>query len=169
MCLSIYLGCNSPLEQADVVENGLGAEPASWTPPPLAGSSHAYYLGRKGKGAALECSCLLAEQIDWCDTPPTVRSDPLYPEAGLCPFETLQRYVEQVLARDGFAILACDDSGGTRQDCSKDDYHELPIRPGVATSCFRAWPVKFPGALFSSLLDDGCVSLSWRAVRAAEG
>lgn len=124
MCLSVYLGTNTPLEtSSEVAPGGLGIEPASWTPPPLKRNHQfTYYLGRKGEGAKLECSCVLAEHVSWTETGPIVSVDDLYPEDGPCPFETLKAYCASATESGGFATIVCDDSGGQEQDCSEDDY-----------------------------------------------
>ena len=124
MCLSVYLGTNTPLDIPDEVAMGsLGLEVASWTPPPLRRNHQfAYYLGRKGEGAKLECSCLLAEHVDWAEAGPIVSVDDLYPDAGPCPFETLKAYCATATADGQFATIVCDDSGGVEQNCSEEDY-----------------------------------------------
>ena len=124
MCLSVYLGTITPLEiPSDVALGSLGIELAIWTPPPLRRNhKFTYYLGRKGVGTALECSCLLAEYVNWDEAGPTISVDELYPEDGPCPFESLRAYCALATVGGGFATIVCDDSGGAAQDCSEEDY-----------------------------------------------
>jgi hypothetical protein len=136
MCLAVYVGTSLPLQVPATLKFGeLGVEPAKWTPSPLRRASHVYYVGRKGEGAELECSCLLHEYVWWTDEGQKVVSDDLYPEAGPCPFEILRTYCEQVLDLGGSVTIACDDSGGVEQSGEEDDYASTfiltdPIRRG---------------------------------------
>lgn len=130
MCLSVFIGCRHKLEEkSDNTENCLGIELAEWTPPPLEKFDFVYYLGKKGTGGKLECSCLLMEHLDWTDSGPIVCSDGLYPQEGPCPFTELRRYVEQALSKDSHVMLLCDDSGDAEQSSTASDYDNLLIRP----------------------------------------
>jgi hypothetical protein len=100
----------------------LGVEPAKWTPAPLKRASHVYYVGRKGEGAELECSCMLYEHVWWDGDTPKVVSDDLYPDNATCPFDALRAYCEQILDRGGWVMIACDDSGGVGQGGEEADY-----------------------------------------------
>lgn len=124
MCLSVYLGTNTPIEiPSDVAPGGLGIELATWTPPPLRRNHQfTYYLGRKGQGVKLECSCLLIEHVDWTESGPIVRVDDLYPSNGPCPFETLKEYAASATAGGRFTTIVCDDSGGQEMICTEEDY-----------------------------------------------
>jgi hypothetical protein len=124
MCLSVYLGTNTPLDTSvEAVKGGLGIEQAKWTPPPLKRNhKYVYYLGRKGHLPELECSCLLAEYVNWAEPGPTIRSDDLYPDDAPCPFQTLRRFCELATTGGQFATIVCDDSGGQEIDCSEEDY-----------------------------------------------
>lgn len=95
MCLSVYLGTSRPITIPDAAPGQLGAEKASWTPPPLLRNhEYVYYLGAKSKDAEpLACSCLLAEHVDWTDAGAIVRPDPTYPVSA-CPFDTLRALCE---------------------------------------------------------------------------
>jgi hypothetical protein len=123
MCLSVYLGTTRPIAAFRALPDGLGIERAGWTPPPLR-SNHpfVYYLGRQGRGAELECSCLLAEQVEWTDEGPSIQSDPLAADAPLCPFDALRAICDEATRDGGFATLVCDDSGGVAQDAQIEDY-----------------------------------------------
>lgn len=124
MCLSVYLGTNIRLDiPSEIAPGSLGVEVASWTPPPLRRNHQfTYYFGRKGEGTKLECSCMLAEHVVWTASGPVVSVDELYPDAGPCPFETLQAYCAAATANGRFATIVCDDSGGVEQNCADDDY-----------------------------------------------
>ena len=52
MCLSVYLGTNTPLDiPGDIAPGSLGIELSAFTPPPLRRNHQfTYYLGRKGNG-----------------------------------------------------------------------------------------------------------------------
>ena len=128
MCLSVYLGTSRPLLLHSPRPGGLGVEPAAWSPPPLEGRQFIYYVGRSGEGAGpLECSCLLAEYVEWTDNGPIVEQDSLYsPRA--CAFAALRELCEEATREAGLATIVCDDSGGLEQVCSKDDYCEGLVR-----------------------------------------
>ena len=124
MCLSVYLGTTRPITIPDAARGHLGAEKAAWTPPPLGrGHPFVYYVGAKGSGAELECSCLLMEHVDWTETGPVVHDNSLYPEGKPCPFEVLRALCDEASREGGWATIVCDDSGGLALDCSEDDYH----------------------------------------------
>jgi hypothetical protein len=127
MCLSVYLGSHKPLATPTILEGGLGIEKAKWTPPALSKFPFSYYLGRKGKGDVLECSCLLAQHVDWGERGPTVCFDDLYSNEPSCPFESLRTYVETAQQSGKPVILVCDDSGGVEQACSDEDYDHVII------------------------------------------
>lgn len=130
MCLSVYLGTSRPLSVPSVEPGGLGVEVAAWTPPPLHRRQFVYYLGRKANAdEPLECSCLLAERVDWAEAGPVVEQDATYsPDA--CAFEALRRLCEQATQEDGIATIVCDDSGGLEQACSEEDYCARLVRLG---------------------------------------
>lgn len=128
MCLSVYLGTSRPLSVPSAQPGQLGVENAGWTPPPLQRREFIYYLGRKGDGAEpLECSCLLAEHVDWTASGPVVEQDETC-SAEHCPFEALRQLCDQATRDGGIATIVCDDSGGLEQTCSEDDYGESLIR-----------------------------------------
>ncbi len=125
MCLSIYVGTTHPLSALPMESEGeLGVEPASWKPAPLQRMEHVYYVGQKGSGHELGCSCLLNEYLDWAIQPPAIVSDDLYPEGGPCPFDVLRAYCEQVLEQGGKVVIASDDSGGVEQKSQESDYDD---------------------------------------------
>ena len=132
MCLSVYLGSAVPIEELESVgSGGLGIELAKWTPPPLSKHEFVYYVGRKGKGADLECTCLLAEYVVWLEDELFIATDDTYPDEGPCPFETLRNFVEQGLRQSGHMSIICDDSGGVSQDCTPKDYDNLHLKPAM--------------------------------------
>jgi hypothetical protein len=134
MCIAVYLGSHKPLKIPDVFPNGsLGIEPASWTPAPLANYSNIYYIGGKGEKQKLECSCMLVEHIVWYADGVKYENDELYPETGECPFETLRRYVNQVMDPLKPPSLVCDDSGGVFQTSHSDEYEDLFTTPSRIT------------------------------------
>lgn len=135
MCLSVYLGTSRPVEVPTTVKVGhLGIELARWTPPPFSQfHKHIYYLGRKGLASELECSCLLAEYIEWTAKRPIIHSDDLYPEDSPCPFETLKDLCADATRGGGFATIVCDDSGGLQQNCNEDDYSNTVIPLNLIT------------------------------------
>lgn len=122
MCLSVYLGTSRPLSISSPEPGQLGVEDAQWTPPPLQRREFVYYLGRQAdEGKPLECSCLLAEHVDWSETGPIVEQDATYrPET--CAFDALRQLCDQATRDGGHATIVCDDSGGLEQACSEDDY-----------------------------------------------
>ena len=129
VCLSVYLGTSRPLQLPTAPSAGeLAIELARWTPAPLTNHRFVYYLGRRGSGAELECSCLFAEHILWTDTGPKIESDELYPESGPCPFELLRRLCAESGRDDGWTTIVCDDGGGVEQPSRVDDYEDVPIR-----------------------------------------
>jgi hypothetical protein len=128
MCLSVYLGTSRPLSFQSPEPGQLGVEAAAWTPPPLQARQFIYYLGRKGgEPVPLECSCLLAEHVDWTENGPLVAQDDTY-SPGACAFAALRQLCDQATRDAGIATIVCDDSGGLEQVCSKDDYCEGLIR-----------------------------------------
>lgn len=127
MCLSVYLGCHDELPVGDVPEGSLGIEAAQWKPPPLANLPFVYYLGRKGNGDELECSCLLAQHVEWTENGLTVCLDGLYSEAPSCPFKDLRSHVEAAQRNGKPVVMVCDDSGGCEQKSSDEDYDHLVI------------------------------------------
>ena len=130
MCLSVYLGVNSPLNVPKNVPKGsLSMEAASWTPPTLNGYKHVYFLGQKNQEKALGCSCLLWEQVGWTDTEAPVESDETYPIGVECPFDTLKRFCEIALENSTSCAIVCDDSNGLEQICEAEDYHDLFLTP----------------------------------------
>ena len=132
MCLSVYLGVNEPILVSDIVRLGcLGIEGASWKPPTLENRKHVYFLGRKGEGKELECSCLLQEYVTWTETEAKVEMDDLYPDNGPCPFITLSKLCETALKTSTSCAIACDDSNGLEQKCEKSDYHDLFLTPSM--------------------------------------
>ncbi len=124
MCLAVYLGTSRPLALPRETKPGhLGIKAASWTPPPLERNHpFVYYVGRKGDGDVLECSCLLAEHVHWEEGGPRVNSDALYPDDPPCPFETLKGFCAEATAEGGVATIVCDDGGGAEQHCTEGDY-----------------------------------------------
>lgn len=134
MCLGVYLGCHDLLNVDTPSENSLGIELASWNPPPIVHFPFSYYLGRKGKGDTLECSCLLAQHVDWDETGPTVSLDSLYPRTGPCPFDTLKSYVLLAMGSRQPVTLVCDDSGGCVQESANEDYDHLVISAEMISS-----------------------------------
>jgi hypothetical protein len=124
MCLSVYLGTNTPLDIPRDIELGsLGIELSAFTPPPLRRNHQfTYYLGRKGDGAKLECSCMLMEHVDWTEDGPVVSVDQLYPADGPCPFETLKSYCAAATAGGRYATIVCDDAGGVDIGSTEADY-----------------------------------------------
>jgi hypothetical protein len=127
MCLSVYLGCHDRLRPGEVPEGSLGIETAKWCPPPLAQFPFVYYLGRKGQGDSLECTCLLAQHVDWDDRGPTIRFDELYSNDGPCPFAALKNYVKRALESGKQVLVVCDDSGGVEQVCENGAYDNFII------------------------------------------
>lgn len=131
MCLSVYLGTNTPLDiPGHFTPGSLGIEAAAFTPAPLRRRHQfAYYLGRSGDGAKLECSCLLMEHVTWTEDGPTIRFDELYPADGPCPFETLKSYCAAATAGGKYATLVCDDAGGIDIGAADDAYDAgQPVR-----------------------------------------
>lgn len=123
MCLSIYLGTTCQVTIPEALPGRLGVEKATWTPPPLSRNHQfVYYLGAKGTGRELECSCLLLEHVDWTEAGATVHADPLYPDEAPCPFDALRALCDEATQDGGFATIVCDDSGGQELACSDDDY-----------------------------------------------
>lgn len=123
MCLSVYLGTTRPIAIPDTAPGHLGVEKASWTPPPLRHNhTFVYYLGAKGPGAELECSCILLEHVVWTEHGAIVHADELYPDEEPCPFDTLRALCDEATQDGGFATIVCDDSNGLEQACSEDDY-----------------------------------------------
>lgn len=124
MCLSVYLGTNTSLDiPGDIAAGSLGIELSAFTPPPLRRNhKFTYYLGRKGNGEKLECSCLLMEHVDWNEDGPVVSVDQLYPADGPCPFETLKSYCAAATAGGRYATIVCDDAGGVDIDSTEADY-----------------------------------------------
>ena len=128
MCLSVYLGTSRPLSIPPAQAGELGVETAEWTPPPLKRREFIYYVGRKADGAKpLECSCLLAEHVDWTETGPLVEQDATY-SADACAFDALRQLCDQATQDGGIATIVCDDSGGLEQSCSDEDYCESLVR-----------------------------------------
>ncbi|WP_131821846.1 hypothetical protein [Salipiger marinus] len=126
MCLSVYLGSHEPIQLRRVQKGSLGIEAAKWTPPALSSFPFRYYLGRQGDDDELECSCLLAQHVEWNEHGPKVRLDELYFEAP-CPFNDLRDYVSAAQRTAKPVVVACDDSGGIPQECSDEDYDHLVI------------------------------------------
>ena len=126
MCLSVYLGSHEPIEIRKVQHGTLGIEAAKWAPPALSSFPFRYYLGRQGEGDELECSCLLAQHIDWNEHGPSVCLDELYSEEQ-CPFGALRDYVADAQKTAKPVVVACDDSGGSPQECSNEDYDHLVV------------------------------------------
>ena len=126
MCLSVYLGSHEPVALHSVRDGALGIEEAKWTPPPLSRLPYIYYLGMRGHGGELGCSCLLHQHVDWTDSGPVVCFDK---EDSLeqCPFEALRSYVKSAQKTRKPVVLVCDDSGGVQQDCSDNDYDHMII------------------------------------------
>lgn len=133
MCLSVYLGSHEQLRAREVLEGSLGFEEAKWFPPALEKSPFRYYLGRKGSSAELECSCLLAQHVEWCEHGPSVSSDSFYPADKVCPFEILRGYVNESQHARKPVVLVCDDSGGSPQECGDEDYDHLIISSEMIT------------------------------------
>jgi hypothetical protein len=105
-------------------------ELAEWTPPPLLRLPFVYYLGRQAeRGEPLECSCLLAEHVDWTTAEPVVDQDETY-SPHTCAFDALRRLCDEATQDGGLATIVCDDSGGLRQTCTEDDYCAGLIRLG---------------------------------------
>lgn len=164
MCLAVYVGTSLPLPALAASKFGqLGVEPAKRTPSPLKHASHVYYVGRKGEGAELECSCLLYEYVWWTHEGQKVVSDDLYPQAGPCPFETLRAYCEQVLDLGGSVTIACDDSGGLEHSGEEDDYASAFLltdqiqRGGLI---FAAPSGDIPWRVFQVLRRKACVTVA---------
>jgi len=124
MCLSVYLGTNTPLDiPGDFLPGSLGIELAGFTPPPLRRNHQfTYYLGRKGNGEKLECSCILREYVDWTENGPIIRVDDLYPASAPCPFETLRAYCASATVGGRYATIVCDDAGGVDIGSTEADY-----------------------------------------------
>lgn len=124
MCLSVYLGTNTLLDvPSDIAPGSLGIERSAFTPPPLRQNHQfTYYLGRKGDGEKLECSCMLMEHVDWTANGPSIRTDDLYPADGPCPFETLRSYCAVATAGGNYATIVCDDAGGADIGSTEADY-----------------------------------------------
>jgi len=130
MCLSVYLGANTPVAIPDISPIGtLGLELASWRPPTLKGYKHVYFLGQKNDGKQLGCSCLLWEQIGWRESGAPLESDDTYPVGVECPFKKLKRYVKIALNDATSCAIVCDDSNGVNQECVETDYHHLFLTP----------------------------------------
>ena len=127
MCLSVYIGCEHQFDDQKCDLGTLGLEQASWCPPPLKHFKNVYYVGRKGMGEQLECSCVLLDHVVWDTSVPHVEADPLYPDHGDCPFDTLREFIRVAAQGERPVALACDDSGGCEQDCSVDDYDQLVL------------------------------------------
>jgi hypothetical protein len=66
--------------------------------------------------------------VTWAEAGPVLSVDPLYPEDGPCPFETLRHFCTLATADGRFATLVCDDSGGLEQGCTEDDYDTSLVR-----------------------------------------
>lgn len=150
MCLSVYLGSNDPIQIRNVRNGALGIELAEWTPPALSGFPFRYYLGQKSKGNDLGCSCLLAQHVEWNEHGPTVCLDQHYSEAQ-CPFEALRSYVAEAQESGRPVVLACDDSGGSPQHCTNEDYDHVIINREMITptSYLFADPIaSFPWRIF---------------------
>jgi hypothetical protein len=131
MCLSVYIGSNNPLtEPSDLCSGGLGLEAASWTPAPLKEYAHVYYLGARRGSGPLECTCLLAEYIDWEQDPPQTISDPLS-DITDCPFVQLRRYVEAALVGQSHMEMVCDDAGGAEHPAPSEDYDSIVLTPSL--------------------------------------
>jgi len=132
MCLAVYMGCNEELETfSEAAEGSLCFELCKWIPPRLERYNYVYYLGRKGQGDELECSCLLMEYVEWTDKGPIVSSDDLFPSDGPCPFDTLKSYVLQTRGSLKNVTLVCDDNGGCEHKSDASEYGELAIRPSM--------------------------------------
>ncbi|MDA8587241.1 hypothetical protein N9L47_13430 [Rhodobacteraceae bacterium] len=151
MCLSVYLGSHKALLSQCVDKGALGIEKAKWTPPALSGFPFTYYLGRNGEGDELECSCLLAQHVEWGERGPNVCLDDLFSKAPSCPFKELRGYVETAQQTGSPVTLVCDDTGGSPQECSDQDYEHLVISPEMIgpTSYLFADPMaSFPWRVF---------------------
>lgn len=133
MCLSVYLGSHKQLQAGNISERSLGLEEAKWSPPALAKFPFRYYLGRKGSGVELECSCLLAQRVEWSENGPNVSFDSLYQKDQVCPFEVLRGYVKKAQQAGKPVILVCDDSGGCPQECDDNDYDHFIISSEMIT------------------------------------
>lgn len=126
MCLSVFIGSHEPIPFGNVPEGGLGIGAAKWTPPALSKFPHRCYLGRMGAGEELECSCLLAQHVEWTDAGPKVSVGNQY-QPKQCHFDDLRRYLSLAQRSRKPVVLACDDSGGSPQACSNNDYDHLLI------------------------------------------
>lgn len=135
MCLSVYLGSHEPIPIRKVPKGSLGIEAAKWTPPALSKFPFRYYLGSQGDGDELECSCLLAQHVEWNERGPSVCLDKLYSEAN-CPFGDLRKYVSTAQRTAKPVVIACDDSDGSPLQCCDDDYDHLVISVEMIASTF---------------------------------
>jgi hypothetical protein len=133
MCLNVYLGCYKPLHARSISEGSLGFEKAKWSPPALAKLPFRYYMGNKGSSSDLECSCPLAQHVEWTENGPSVSFDSQYPRGHVCPFEVLRGYVNEAQQSGKPVVLVCDDSGGCPQECDDDDYEQLIISSEMIT------------------------------------
>lgn len=130
MCLSVYIGSNTPVTEPDsLCDGGLGLEPAAWTPKPLQGYAHVYALGARRAGA-LGCTCLLSESIDWMQDRPNPIPDPLADIAD-CPFAQLRLYLEAALHGQPCAGMTCDEEGGVPWEDSEDGYAPAVLTPSL--------------------------------------
>ncbi|MEP1538835.1 MAG: hypothetical protein ABJQ34_20935 [Paracoccaceae bacterium] len=130
--MSVYLGSYEQLPTQSMREGALGIEDAKWTPPALAEFPHRYFLGRKGRGDELECSCLLAQHVEWTECGPTIDFDELYfPEQ--CPFDDLRGFISAAQRTGKPVVLACDDLGGSPHDCTNEDYNHMVISEEMIT------------------------------------
>lgn len=150
MCLSVYLGSHEKISSRKLREGALGLEETDWVPPALSQFPHRYYLGRKGKGKELECSCLLAQHVEWTESGPTVCCNE-HGFLGQNPFDDLRSYVNSA-QRSGKAVaLACDDTDGSLKAGVDDDYDHVVISVGMITesSFLFAHPITpFPWRVF---------------------
>jgi hypothetical protein len=156
MCLSVYIGSNHRLEFPPARgTNGLTAEPAKWKPAPLLKFEYCYYIGQDSGGAELGCSCQLVERIEWTEQGPVPWSDPLYPNDGPCPFDTLRGYVEQAIHKNSHAVLVCDDSAGDEQVGVAEDFEQRFIRPSMIKrgNLLFASQYDFPWCVFYVMAD----------------
>ena len=133
MCLSVYLGSHERLPIKNTPEGTLGIEEARWSPPALTRFPFRYYFGRKGSSPELECTCLLAQHVEWSERGPSVSFDELYSKDMACPFKALRGHVESAQRAGKPVVLVCDDSGGVPQECSDEDYDHLVISSKMIT------------------------------------
>ena len=133
MCLSVYLGSHERILDQSTRTGDLGISEAKWTPPALSKFPYRYYLGRKGDGDELECSCLLSQHIEWTVHGPTVRFDELYyPRENA--FDDLRRYVGSAQRTGKPVMLVCDDLSGIPHDVSDKDYDQMVISRDMITA-----------------------------------